>query len=185
MDYFKLLPKDILRLIVKEYIRPLDYHRLLRVSKLFHILTNQERIEKEVQRKIDQRKSSQTVSRYRRICEICYHDIAKKKKKRHSAEKCIFMINNKNKNTNQFRDHLKAFLVTCECRKTTNFYFPEMAKHRETCRIGNVENFIIGYPFGSPYANAKIKWMSRLDAQERNRKYKELERQRVIRDNNK
>jgi len=98
------------------------------------------------------------------------------------------MINNKNKNTNQFRDHLKAFLVTCECHKTTNechkttnFYFPEMAKHRETCRIGNVENFIIV----SPYANAIIKWMSRLDAQERNRKYKELERQRVIRDNNK
>jgi len=175
MNYFLTLPKDILKLFVRDYIRPLDYHRLLRVSKIFHVLSDAERIEKEVRRRHDQRESGKTMRKYRKYCDVCESEIAKRPKRRHTfyygSEKCNMLIERREKNHSTILRHLWNFLNVCNCGCfSSRFYFPDMAKHRETCDLK--------YYISVPDNQASYKWVKRLAAQRMNIERKRIDREK-------
>lgn len=174
MNYFTLLPKDILYLFVKKYVRSLDYHRLLRVSKIFHILNDKDRINKEIQRFYDQKKHPNRAFRYRRMCGTCGCETSKKRKHRHRIDVCERLMSRQR--NNNFQKHIEAFTNRCGCKFTSTFYFPIMAKHHETCDCQS-SIVIINYPLGTPYPLAKHKWKRRLLAQERNTQRKRIWRE--------
>ena len=171
------LNKDILHLLIKKYIRPLDYHRVLRVSKLFHVLSDDERIQKEIDRREDQKKSGNPKRNCHKICHICHHPLPKKERLRqyHYQNVCDTLINRKsNTDSDNFKRHIVCLSVKCSCGKCSIFYFPEMAKHKQTC-IGKLTYKILDI---SSYYGAYKRYQQRLLAQQINLENKEKQKYR-------
>ena len=188
---FNSLPRDILHLWVKDYVRTFDYHRLLRVCKLFHVLNTEERIKKEYQRKLDQKAaSSQRRKNCHKLCPTCSHPVSKKRKQRHGPYICqMFMKQTRENDFEKFTTHILCRIVICEyCELKEryekvetwvhNFYFPKMAEHRKSCPG------MISYKkvYTSPYPKAEERWLKRLEAREINIRKKEEEKHRIHRE---
>lgn len=194
---FYSLPRDVLHLWVRDYVRSFDYHRLLRVCKLFHVLNRDERIKKEYQRKLDQKTaSSQRRKDCHKLCTTCGHPVSKKLKHRHGPYICqMFMERTRDDDFHKFWNHMSSMIVICrnhispiicgncelkdrwDPEAVFTFYFPKMAEHKKSC------SGLISYGelCASPYPKAKERWLQRLEAREINIRNKEEERYRIHR----
>ena len=171
---FYSLPKDVLHMWVRDYVRPLDYHRLLRVCKLFHVLNTEERIKKEYKRRLDQKAASATKRNCHKLCLLCERPVSKRRKHRHEISICFMNMNQtKNYDLQKFISHVYSMRVICPCdNEISPFYFLKMFNHKKSCsgKISYEELYT------SPYPNAKERWLKRLEAREINIRNKEQEK---------
>ncbi len=87
------LPLDILRLLVARYIHPLDYHRVLRCAKLFHVLNGEQRRQKEFERAEAKRTIGKRMhKRFEVRCNVCGWHRAKRPRRAHGAYFCAKVI---------------------------------------------------------------------------------------------
>lgn len=139
--WFGWLPLDVLRHFVKRYLRPLDYHRALRCGTVFHVLTDQERIEKEYERQLAKRTAVKRICPYQRTCEHCGFPIGKNKARRLAhVSKCEGLarvrqqiVQQEEQNRLHYVRRLSHMCVGClSCESVSTFLFPAW-KRRHTC----------------------------------------------------
>lgn len=146
-SYFSWLPLDVLRLFVKAYLRPLDYHRALRCGSLFHVLTEDERITKEHQRNLAMRNKPRSC-KYQRTCNICGFAKGKNKSRRNHHEQfkcqelCVLrdqLQQVKDEHFIRYARHVRFLIVSCKSCKLVNscFLFPAVTRHCATCGGGS------------------------------------------------
>lgn len=179
VNCFTWLPKDVLRLFVARYVHPLDYHRVLRCGRLFHVLTDEERYKKEFERKVAIRRSCKRhVHKYTKICDTCDHTAGKTKKGRirHFAW-CERYCKDRREEFlaaeyDHYVDHMKGLDVYCPfCEVEGTFFFPTQGNHRyEQMSCG------FGIVFEHKYRRFTQRWLAQL----RNKKRKEDERKTSV-----